>query len=363
MLQDLHANSVHSDAVTDEDAAAVSRSPESQQFSANTYAERLMDDLFEEVEQLLNLDAAAVVEAPCSIEPAPADLSAQSVSASESVATNAAGSTLEPGMPLATRSAAIALQSTPAIVSPGLTTVTPSHLTPQTAPAAPATAPAAQRERFWLASGCISIVVALGLWLLYQEGKQRQQAVNRPDAAATSYSPADQKFAEYVQRSLQQIDQQAQQSGETTASANTGVKVPGMPTVVIPPATTPTPTAVAPPSNRVYVPIYQLPTNLYPPGAPVAPLPNLPPSAKPAPAASAPKATNSDAPGVMRRLVGVLEQGNSSVALFEINGVTQRYELGESIGSSGWTLVEVSKNQAIIRRNGDVRSLFVGHSF
>jgi type II secretory pathway component PulC len=58
-----------------------------------------------------------------------------------------------------------------------------------------------------------------------------------------------------------------------------------------------------------------------------------------------------------------MDQGNGSVALFEVNGITQRYEIGESIGSSGWTLVEVSKDQAIIRRNGEVRSLFVGHSF
>jgi type II secretory pathway component PulC len=61
--------------------------------------------------------------------------------------------------------------------------------------------------------------------------------------------------------------------------------------------------------------------------------------------------------------VGVLDQGNRSAALFEVNGITQRYEIGESIGSSGWTLVQVNKDQALIRRNGEVRSLFVGHSF
>jgi hypothetical protein len=41
----------------------------------------------------------------------------------------------------------------------------------------------------------------------------------------------------------------------------------------------------------------------------------------------------------------------------------QRFRIGESLGSSGWTLVEVSQNQAVIRRNGEVRSVFIGQSF
>jgi type II secretory pathway component PulC len=58
-----------------------------------------------------------------------------------------------------------------------------------------------------------------------------------------------------------------------------------------------------------------------------------------------------------------MELGDRSAALIEINGVAQRYRIGESIGTSGWTLVEVSKNQAVIRRNGEVRSVFIGQSF
>ncbi|CDN10054.1 unknown protein [Richelia intracellularis] len=62
-------------------------------------------------------------------------------------------------------------------------------------------------------------------------------------------------------------------------------------------------------------------------------------------------------------LEGLLELGEKSAALFKINGVTQRIEIGESIGSSGWTLVDVEKGKAVIRRNGEVRSILTGQKF
>jgi hypothetical protein len=59
-------------------------------------------------------------------------------------------------------------------------------------------------------------------------------------------------------------------------------------------------------------------------------------------------------------LEGLLELGNKSAALFKIDGVTRRINMGESIGSSGWTLVEVSNGEAVVRRNGEVRSIYAG---
>jgi hypothetical protein len=58
-----------------------------------------------------------------------------------------------------------------------------------------------------------------------------------------------------------------------------------------------------------------------------------------------------------------LELGDRSAALFEVNGTAQRIELGEAIGASGWTLVSVSNQEALIRRNGEVRSVYVGQTF
>ncbi|MFN6540732.1 MAG: hypothetical protein RM021_030935 [Nostoc sp. EkiNYC01] len=59
-------------------------------------------------------------------------------------------------------------------------------------------------------------------------------------------------------------------------------------------------------------------------------------------------------------LEGLLELGNKSAALFKIDGVTRRINMGETIGSSGWTLVDVSNGEAVIRRNGEVRSIYAG---
>jgi Tfp pilus assembly protein PilP len=66
---------------------------------------------------------------------------------------------------------------------------------------------------------------------------------------------------------------------------------------------------------------------------------------------------------VVHTLVGVLELGDRSAALFDIAGNTQRVYVGESIGSSGWTLVSITNQEAIVRRNGDVRSIYVGQQF
>jgi hypothetical protein len=99
------------------------------------------------------------------------------------------------------------------------------------------------------------------------------------------------------------------------------------------------------------------------PALPVAPLRAAPPQLA---AASAPTttqqvyvATNS-APAPSHTLEGVMELGNKSAALFQVDGVTRRINVGETIGSSGWTLVEVNNGEAIVRRNGEVRSIYTG---
>ncbi len=65
-------------------------------------------------------------------------------------------------------------------------------------------------------------------------------------------------------------------------------------------------------------------------------------------------------PTYSAQLDGLLELGNKSVALFKVDGISRRINLGENIGATGWTLVEVSNGEAIIRRNGEVRSIYTG---
>ena len=81
-----------------------------------------------------------------------------------------------------------------------------------------------------------------------------------------------------------------------------------------------------------------------------------------APRSSKPKptATKLAPTDLFYTLVGAMELGDRSAALFELNGVTQRYRLGESIGSSGWILAEISQGQIILRRGDEMRTVVLG---
>jgi hypothetical protein len=96
--------------------------------------------------------------------------------------------------------------------------------------------------------------------------------------------------------------------------------------------------------------------------------PKLPTATAPEPkpvVVSAPEAIVAVAPTnpISHTLEGLLELGEKSAALFKINGVTRRIEIGEGIGTSGWMLVEVANGEAVIRRNGEVRSIYAGQNF
>jgi hypothetical protein len=63
------------------------------------------------------------------------------------------------------------------------------------------------------------------------------------------------------------------------------------------------------------------------------------------------------------KLAGVLDSGDNSGALFRIDNSTKRIAIGETIGASGWSLVRIEGQTAVIRRNGEIRSVYVGQIF
>jgi hypothetical protein len=228
--------------------------------------------------------------------------------------------------------------------------------------------PTGSFDRLLLGVGCISVVISMALWLLYQES-HRQRPLTQSTAAPTEQiSP----FADYAQKTIDRLSQQPSAPGVPTQPP-TGI-APTTPTVTIPAQPTTAPVfapRVSTGLERIYVPNYQFPTSAAAPSVLITPLPSTPKSTKPTalnrpnslPTIKAGEVASNSSSGVARRLAGVLNQGDRSVALFEVSGVTQRFEIGESIGSSGWTLVEVTQNQAMIRRNGEVRSIYVGQTF
>ncbi|PZV14856.1 MAG: hypothetical protein DCF22_08230 [Leptolyngbya sp.] len=372
MFQDASTNP---DLPNSPDAVAEAKS-ETDGFSSSSYADRLMDDLFQDVEQLLHGE---------SIRSQPADLSSQPISKPES----ASSSETAPPVPLSAPTEELSDPSVSSALATLLKSLSANQpdeqiaRIPETATIATSGSVVAPQnrtsssvyDRLLLAVGCVSIVISLALWLFYQESRRPQVVSSVPvaETAANPVTSTQNQFSDYAQKALQSIDQRSQQNMPATSTAGAtaaGVAVPGMPTVTVPKAVTSgaiAPSRVATGLERVYVPVYQFPSNFKPPNS-VTPLPTgAAPSAVPKYGAPARKpaaaATSPITPGAPRRLAGVLELGDRSVALFEINGVTQRYGIGESIGSSGWSLVEVSKEQAMIRRNGEVRSVFVGQNF
>jgi hypothetical protein len=222
----------------------------------------------------------------------------------------------------------------------------------------------------------------------------------------------DRQFVQYLQRSIRLTEQKQDHLAQATTTGPNGA----LPAVAL--ASNPgdhtasgLPLANASVVERVYIPIYQAPptasASLALPGLST---PGLSPSALPSTAANTTNTVASPIPTVevpaiptngeplptnggpadpepvdlepangvataigqsplpiaattSHTLVGILELGQRSAALFEVNGVTRRIHLGEGIGGSGWSLVEVVNQEAILRRNGEVRSVYVGQSF
>ncbi len=276
-------------------------------------------------------------------------------------------------------------------------------------------------DRLLLGAAFGSLLLVLGLWLASRSGWVRLPVAATTAGSTPTITPKtapDTEFSEYVQRSLEAIEQKklpkanAQVSGlpgvvppgtlpnisisgapPATAGLSTAVNriadaleqaaaQPGAPAlpaqvVIIPPATNPAdPAQTAPASGRAVA----VAGNASPSSNPVAASPSTSgepkilaresePATAPAAAQQAAPQSQPVAPAVSsaptsaHTLVGILELGDRSAALFEVDGVARRIYVGESIGSSGWTLGEIKNQEAVIRKGGDVRSVFVGQKF
>lgn len=300
----------------------------------DSYAEHLMDSLFDDVdrlldgEEVLSLSASALATTPAETE---AETTALAASESD------------------------------------LSSTLPSLDLPQSSasPAPPEKKSRFKSLEFWLILGAIFSAAGLGvLWAISQQRlNQAPAAVVDGSAAMPQPNQSNAEFLNYLQRSLEVIANRAETavSSGGNAVANAPVSavamLPGTP-LVVPPA----PVGMGAvqgsraPINvieRVYIP--------YQAAAPAT-------AAAPAPvgqsrAGGQGPTQTAPAPAELHTLVGVLELGSRSAALFEVSGVPQRIYIGERIGSSGWSLVSVSNEQAVIRRNGEVRSIYIGQKF
>ncbi|MFM7877006.1 MAG: hypothetical protein ACKO8M_11045 [Microcystis panniformis] len=192
-------------------------------------------------------------------------------------------------------------------------------------------------------------------WLISQK--------NAPISQNGTISQEDKKFIAYLQSSLAIIDRQGQTS---SPDPNPAAKNNPSPVVPVPPPSL----ANLPVNNtpqiieRIYVPVYPQTPETTAKLVPVTPS-NTDISAPPLPAApqvnrpvAAVIPTNNQ---VKNTLVGVMDLGDRSTALFDNKGITTRISPGEFV--NGWTLVEVGNQQVILSRNGQTKVLEVGQSF
>ncbi|PSB18667.1 hypothetical protein C7B65_14160 [Phormidesmis priestleyi ULC007] len=326
-------------------------------FLVESYADRLMDDLFGDVDRLL--DGAVPPSEPVRVEaPAP-----------------------KPKLNLAPPPLSSGLLAHPQWQSHPESA---HHSLPDLGELANTQPPAPRSSgftRFLMITGCTSAVAALAVWLVTSGMASRfvtaltqpPETVAPTTIAQTPPIDTNAQFSDYVQRSLEAIDRRAttgKSEGLPTAPYNSG-----LPTVPVPANQPPLRSSVTlPKASPLVITVPQAPTPIDPSRRELnqilvrlaSVLERLSPTAN-RPAALQPPATSipqvSPAPiGPQRTLVGVLESSDPSrsAALFEINGITQRYYVGESIGSSGWSLVEVSKQYVTVRRNGEVRTISAG---
>ncbi|MFM1843514.1 MAG: hypothetical protein RLZZ490_2257 [Cyanobacteriota bacterium] len=214
-----------------------------------------------------------------------------------------------------------------------------------------------------LFAGGMFYLLLVGVWISLQSRQPPETEIAEAESIEI-VTQDDQQFIAYLRQSLETLKQ-------PSASSQTAPQAPlplPEPTVAItnipPPPQLPNPSQGvipapidAPPSTtvveRYYYPVY--PNNTIAPSTGAQPA--LPPTVQaPPPVPMVASVTKHD-------LVGVLESGDRSSALFRWNDMTQKIQLGETIGSSGWQLTSVVGQKAILSRQGKTRYLEVGQSF
>ncbi len=226
-------------------------------------------------------------------------------------------------------------------------------------------------DRVVAIAACTSVIFAASLWIfrygLADLGQQKTAvlppSISQPD-------PDTAQFAEEVKQSFIAISNKEKE--KTLAGSNT-TQPPNLSTLPLM-ANGQLPGAVSNPQlagsfQPIYVPVYQPPTPANPAGlmpanttasptnsppAPVqVPIPNNATVSPPAPVAIAPTTT----------LVGILDIGDRSSAMFEMNGSVQSVLVGDRVAGSGWVLNRITQQEAILKRGNETKTLYVGQKF
>jgi len=360
---------------------AVESPPAPQPWAVDAYADKLMDEVFEDIDRGLDL-AETPLDTPVNAPDEPVSL--------------------QP------------IQIPPIVMQPIVST-------PDATATVDAAKPKRDRalmwfDRFSIALFATSALAALLLWQIQRGNLPPWMQADSPDAdAAAAETEAaeldpelirDREFSSYITQSLDRIEGRIPSNEDNSVIGDTLPQVAGQTaTLSIPvdPASSETmlrslnriagalervssrplplpsaPTASAPdsddsspssseranptPSNRGSLPSIRVPAPVV-----VAPPPAPPARSSSGSSGSAPADADKQpaASATTYSLVGTLDRGGGArpAALFEVNGSASWVNVGETVGDSNWVVVEVVDDSATIERNGTTRSLSVGQEF
>jgi hypothetical protein len=234
--------------------------------------------------------------------------------------------------------------------------------------------PTSLLDRLLLVGACSSALLAAVMWSMHSGIIN----VKNPKVSAvpsSSQVPSDkQQFADEIKRSLTSISEKNNRAATNPNVVNGFVVSPlGTNSPII--STMPggnngqlqmaSPPLVGTTVPPLYVPVYQppAPNGLTTPTA-LPPVSSTDGSVVITPSTSnlqpmiAPTAT---APGYT--LIGLLDLGDRSSAMFDVNGSMQTIGLGKQVGNSGWTLSRISQQEVSLRRGNESKNVFIGQKF
>ncbi|MEI6430317.1 MAG: hypothetical protein WCO45_18330 [Pseudanabaena sp. ELA607] len=250
-------------------------------------------------------------------------------------------------------------------------------------------------ERLLWIGACTSALLAAVMWSMNYGLFQRKE-VRIVAAAPTGLSQEQKVFAEEIRKLLSNAtNPETNRVTQATSAIPNGLPNPngvgGNNLSVMP--ISPFPMGAGASGVVQYVPVYQPPItpialppientpNSLAPASPTASRPNPTPNNRSntpnnppsAPSALAPTAPAPNPVAAMPQppapnnntfvLVGVLDLGDRSTAMFDMNGSVQSVGLGKNIANSGWKLVKVNQQEIVLRRGKESKIVFVGQRF
>ena len=240
-------------------------------------------------------------------------------------------------------------------------------------------------DRILLVAACSSALIAAIMWTINHGIWLGRQSVSMANVSQKAI-PDNKPFAEEIRRMLADISDK-NRAIAMNPNANIGTNIPLMTAPLL--GNMPLPVGTNPFANGMqqpmYVPVYQPPSlNGAINGVSNGNLPSplaLPPATGSnsiivANANSNPKSKNSapvtvitapspayTSPEISYTLIGSLDLGDRSSAMFDMNGAVQTVGLGKTIGNTGWSLSRVSQQEIILKRGKETKTVFVGQKF